>query len=123
MSIPSFVDRLNVSVSKEVGRSFFTDPISQVATTVFKTIGVDPAAIAEPDPGYMILATTSIFVKDSTAETLRATDYVATLATKLVGRTGGDVYVQMSVNANDSVIVTQTPVIFVDVTPRTVFWA
>lgn len=123
MSIPSFVDRLNVSVQKTVGRQFFTEPVSQVSTTIYKTIGVDPSGIAEPDAGYYILATTSLYVKDSTAVTQRATDFVASSATKLVVSSGGDLEVQMSVNSNDTVIVGQTPAIFVDTVPRNVFWS
>jgi len=123
MSIPSFVDRLNVSVQKEVVSSFFTEPISKLSTTVIKTIGVDPNAIAPADAGFIILATTSIYVKDSNAEVLRPTDFTAGAATKLVGASGGDLYIQMSVNTNDTIVVSEQPVIFVAPTPQTVFWS
>jgi len=123
MSIPAFVDRLNVSAQKQVLRGFFTEPITQRSTTVFRTIGIDPAAIAPPDEGYHILATTSLYVRDATATALRAVDFVASSAQALVGSTGGDIDVQMTVNANDVVIVGQTPVIFVDTVPRNVFWS
>jgi len=124
MSIPAFVDRLNVSVQKTVGRAFFTEPISLRSTTVVKTIGVDPDAIAPADAGFIILANASIYVRDGAAVTHRASDFLAGAAQKQVIATGSDVDVSLPVGDTASAIfVSRTPVIFADPAPQTVFWS
>lgn len=122
MTTPLFIDRISKKASIQVLNTERTQAVNWSSVQISKQVQLTADAITEPDAGDVVLDNVNIMVH-STEALSKSLSFESTSTFKLINVTGGELYIDVPLEGNSQITISETPSIFVDTTPQVVYWS